>query len=169
MKKLMLSVLAVVVSASVVCAQSALWEPGVNLTVGGSGTTSLATHNTSFSAGVGVSYEGLLNVPLEVGYRQTFSYSDLDGATFGGSSGVALDLNFYASRRLAVFGGVATDVRYADGVNLAWFAGPEAGVKVYVYQDVFLLGRVNYDLKVNERVGTTEDAWRYFLGIAVKF
>jgi hypothetical protein len=168
MKKLV-SVFSLMVGLSTLQSQDALWEPGVVLSVGGSGTTSVDTSNTSFGANVGVSYEGLFNVPLEVGVRQGINYSDVDGSTVGGSTGVALDLNFYASKRLAVFGGVATDVRYADGVNLAWFAGPEAGVKVYLFQEVFVFGRVNYDLRVNERDGDTEDAWRYTVGMAVKF
>jgi hypothetical protein len=170
MKKLLTAVLTVIVGGFVaVQAQESKWEPGTVLTIAGTGATGVDSSDTAVGATVGLSYEGLFNVPLELGVRQGFNYSDVDGSAFGGSTEAALDLNFYAWKRLAVFGGGATSIRYADGENTDWFGGPEAGVKFYFFDDVFFVGRVNYDLKINSRDSDTEDAWRYTLGLAVKF
>ena len=48
-------------------------------------------------------------------------------------------------------------------------AGPEAGVKFFVKDDVYMFGRANYDLQVSDRQGTEGDGIRYTLGLGFKF
>jgi hypothetical protein len=171
---LTLAAFAVILSiASPIQAQSTtepVWTPGINLTVGGGGATTVSGDtSTAVGANVGLSYEGLADVPLEVGVRQSFNYANADGASFGGSTEFGLDLNFYASRRFAVFTGFATGIRYADGEDLVWYGGPEGGVKVYLFRDVFVLGRVNYDLAINGRDSNEGDSVRYLIALGVKW
>ena len=169
MKKLLAATFAVILSLTAVSAQETLWEPGTTLTIGGAGTTGVASGNSAVGANIGLSYEGLFDVPLELGVRQGINYSDADGSTLGGSTEIGLDLNFYAWKRVAIFGGGAMSLRYADGESLDWVGGPEAGVKFYFFDDVFVLGRVNYDFQINDRVGDSQDAWRYTIALGVKF
>ena len=133
----------------------------------GSGSTSVNGDSQSVIGGtfaLGRDYTLLL--PAQIGVRQTLGYAT-EGASFVGNTELFQDWSI-SYKRLVLFAGGSVSYSYGDTAN-KWMAGPEAGVKFFVKDDVYMFGRANYDLQVSDRQGTEGDGIRYTLGLGFKF
>jgi hypothetical protein len=117
------------------------WE----FTLGGSGNS-----NEDFDAGgaqatASVGY--YFNEVVELSARQSSSYFDgtpSGDGSWASQSRVALDLHI-PLQYVAPYGGVNWGYSYGDLVNDSMVAGPEAGVKFYLKDDVLLLAGVEWE------------------------
>lgn len=139
----------------------------LNFTLAGNGATSVKGWNTSFGLNAGLSLEGVLVSPLEVGVRQGIGL--VDNRDVRGDTALFADFNVPVSKRLTAFVGADIGDVYGQGVNNTVFAGPEAGLKLFVVEKTYIYGRVNYDFQLTDRSGTDRDSLRYTVGVGIKF
>jgi len=142
------------------------WE----LTLGGAGS-----NNQDFDAGSATVNLGLgvfATDWLEIVLRQSVGYNDPGTGTFWtGSTAIAADIHFDMDR-FQPFIGVAFGYAYGDQPD-TFFAGPEAGVKVYVNPRTFVFLSVQYQFFF-EDADDADDAFEdgafvYGLGIGFNF
>jgi hypothetical protein len=111
------------------------WE----FTVGGAGSSNEDFDAGGAAASASVGY--FFNEVVELSVRQTSGYSDPTAGgsgTWNSASRAALDLHFPLGSvypYVGVMGGYA----YGDAINDSMMAGPEAGVKIFLKDDAFLL------------------------------
>lgn len=139
--------------------------PHLNLTLDGGGLSDLKTHDNTIGVTLGLSQEGLVWQPLEVGVRQSLSYES-DGNDVQGRTALFGDWNVPVAKKVTAFVGWQVDGTYGQGTSFTWRTGPEGGVKLFVADNAYLFGRVNYDLKLN---GNSGDSVAYTIGIGLKF
>ena len=137
------------------------------VSLGGNGNT-LTTGNkgTSVGADVSVGRTSKLVFPVEVGIRQGVSY---DGdATTSYTSKLYSDWTVLslANGVVDVFAGGNAGVSYGKGAP-TWVASPEAGVRLWVKQDVNVLLRAEFPFDLDR--GRYNQGIQYFLGFQVKF
>ena len=80
---------------------------------------------------------------LELGIRQSLTYSDLFGSELNGSTRIAADFHFDLEAWQPFVGGNFGYV-YGDAVNDTFEAAPEAGVKYFVNSTTFIFAMVEY-------------------------
>ncbi len=121
------------------------WE----FTVGGGGGTNKDFDNSLGGINFSVGY--FLSDTLEISARQAASYSNgsAGGASYNGSTFVALDQHF-GTGRVRPFVGLNLGGLYGDTTNDTWAAGIEGGVKVYVLPKTFVFALVNYAWTFND-------------------
>ncbi len=114
---------------------------------------------------------------LILGVRQSINYADIEGENItndfwnGATRGY---LNFQTTDgRLRPFGGGSLGFIYGDGVKDSAFAGLEGGLKYYVLENTYVLGRVEYQWFFS-RSSDAEDAFRdgafaYTVGLGYNF
>lgn len=145
------------------------WE----LTLNGAGS-----NDQDFNAGTGQLSGSLgyyVTEELEVQVRQTLSFFDPGEGIedqWNGITRVALDYHFPLECWWP-FLGVNLGYIYGDTVNETMTAGAEGGVKVYVKEDTFIQGMVEYDFFFDES-DRIEDAFEdgaffYSLGVGFRF
>ena len=111
------------------------WE----LTLNGSGFNDKDFDNGAFGGGFSIGY--FFNENFELGLRQSVNYADteaIDGSDTIASTRLAADVHFDLGRLQpfigANFGGV-----YGDAIPDTWTAAPEAGAKLYIKPEAFLM------------------------------
>ena len=161
---------AVVLAVSTsVYADDTIGEPVVSeawtVSLGGSGTTATTGDDgTAFGADFSIGRTGKLLLPVEGGLRQGVSY-DGDSTTLA-TTRVYLDWTLFTVKSVDVFAGGNVGVTYGN-TKPQWEIAPEAGVRVWLKDDVAVLGRAEYPFDLD---GWTEkDVVRYFLGLQVRF
>ena len=103
---------------------------------------------------------------LEVGIRQTLSWTDLGGSAWAGDTRAFVDFHFDMDRWQPYVGGFIGYV-YGDGTEDAWIAGPEVGVKYFVNSTTFIGASVAYEFNLEE--GFDDGGFLYTLGIGFKW
>lgn len=145
------------------------WE----FTIGGAGTS-----NEDFNAG-GAQIAGSIgyytNEVIELSLRQNMSYADSgkgSPAAWNGVSRAAVDLHLPLGN-VVPYVGANFGYVYGDTVKETFLAGPEAGVKFYLKEDVFVQAGAEYQFffDSSDRVN---DAFRdgqlvYGVGLGVRF
>lgn len=145
------------------------WE----ITLGGAGTS-----NRDFNAGgaqIATSVGYYLNDVVEVSVRQNLSYGDPGRGISGSWDGVtraAIDLHLPLGK-VVPYAGANLGYAYGDTLPETFIAGPEAGVKFYVKDDVFLQASAEYEFFFDKSDRLT-DAFRdgqllYGLSMGVRF
>ncbi len=145
------------------------WE----LTIGGAGT-----NNQDFNAGgaqLSTSVGYYLTEVVEVSVRQNLSYGDPGVGVSGAWDGItrgAIDLHLPLGK-IVPFVGANLGYAYGDTLKETFIAGPQAGVKVYLKDDVFLLAGAEYEFFFDKSDRIT-DAYRdgqliYALSMGVRF
>lgn len=141
----------------------------------GTGSSDRKFDNTNF--GVSGEMGWYLRDHFILGIRQSVNYANIEGESLrddywnGSTRGYA---NLQAREgRLRPFGGGSLGVIYGDGVRDSGFAGLEGGLKYYVLQSTYVLGRVEYQWFFR-RSSDAEDAFRdgafaYTLGLGYNF
>lgn len=145
------------------------WE----FTIGGAGSS-----NQDFDAGGGQLASSVgyyFSEVIELSVRQNISYADGGRGTPAAWNGVtrgALDLHFPLDR-FVPYVGVNLGYVYGDTVDETAVAGPEAGIKVYLKDDVFLLAGAEYEFFF-DKSDRINDAFRdgllvYGVGLGIRF
>jgi hypothetical protein len=134
------------------------------LTLTGSGASDKDFDSTALAGNGSIGY--FFTDQLEIGFRQTVAFSDDGDSNITADSRVALDFNFDLGKFVPFVGGTI-GYKYGDGVNDAWIAGPEGGLKYFVNATTFIYGAVAYDFDLNN--GLDDGAWFYALGIGFRF
>jgi hypothetical protein len=171
MNKLIATVVAIVSLSGVLCAADTVSTTDsspvghLNLTLSGNGLSDLKTHDNGIGVTLGLSQEGLVWEPLEAGVRQSIAYQS-EGNDVQGRTALFGDWNVPVAKKLVAFVGWQADGTYGQGTSFTWRTGPEGGLKLFVADNAYLFGRVNYDLKLNGNAG---DSVAYTLGIGLRF
>lgn len=114
------------------------WE----FVLAGSGSSDEDIEVGDFAADIELGY--YLTQDWAVALRQRASYSDTGaGTNWNGATRAAIDWHF-GDANLRPFIGATLGYVYGDTTNDTWVAGPEAGIKWYVKDETFILGRVEY-------------------------
>jgi hypothetical protein len=139
-----------------------------SLTLSGSGSTEIgSSKDSTINANIGLAHDINVILPGEVGVRQGVGY-----ATKGES--LTFDTEAFLNWQLRVgkvglLAGPSIRFTYGDGQELTTTAGPEAQVRWYASEDVFVFGRANYDFQLQDRKNDDNDRLRYTLGVGFKF
>src|SRR3954463_403753 len=115
------------------------WE----LTLGGTGANGPDLDGFTFGINGDVGY--FFTDQLELSLRQAIVYTDIgvSGASWDGSTRIALDFPFDLGRWQPFVGGNFGYV-YGDNVNDTWEAAPEAGVKYFLNSTTFVFALAEY-------------------------
>ena len=83
---------------------------------------------------------------LELGVRQSVSYSDIGPVQYTASTRLAADFHIPLGdqNQFMPFAGANIGYVYGKGVRDTWEAAPEVGIKCFVGPDVFLMLEVEY-------------------------
>ena len=135
------------------------------VSLGGVGSTVTSGDTaTVFGVDLSIGRTGNLLLPVEGGIRQGVSY-DGDSTTLG-TTKVYLDWTLFTVKTVDVFVGGNAGVTYGN-TKPQWEIAPEAGFRLWLKDDVAVLGRAEYPFDLD---GWAEkDTLRYFLGLQVKF
>lgn len=175
MKKILLTTLAVLFFFPVCVMAQDEWGPQVGnweLTLQGNGTSSVDFDTTDAAVEGGLAYFVTKN--LELGVRQGVSWMNLENADdiWNGSTRLFVDYSFDL-KRFRPFFGVSTGYLYGDSTDDSWIAGPEAGVKYYVFPKAFLylLCEYNFTFKNSDKIDEAYDDGRfaYAIGFGVNW
>jgi len=167
-------VLAILVCPTLVLAQETYgFKPGDwEITLNGSGTSDEDFDDTLFN--VEGSIGTFLTSALEVGIRQGIGFWDRSGNDndWNGSTRLFGDFHFDLDR-LQPFLGLSFGYLYGDGVNDAWIAGPEGGVKYFIVPSSFIFASLEYNFTFEDAddISETFDDGRivYGLGLGIRF
>jgi hypothetical protein len=111
-----------------------------------------------------------LSKELEVGVRQSLNWSDVatagGGSAWAGDTRAFIDYHFDMDRWQPYAGGFIGYV-YGDGVEDAWVAGPEIGVKYFVNSTTFIEANAAYAFNLQD--GIDEGSFFYALGIGFRW
>jgi hypothetical protein len=145
------------------------WE----FTLGGSGVSD--KHWNAVDAGVNASAGYYFTDVIELTARQSASWVDTgpgSGDKFAFGTTVAIDFHIPLDV-FQPFVGANIGYLYGNGINDTWAAGPEAGVKIYIKSDVFIVvfGEWEVAWHENETFGQAldEGAWFYSVGLGARF
>jgi hypothetical protein len=138
------------------------WE----MTLSGTGSSNQDVDSGSFGISGSLGY--FVADQLEIGVRQTVSYSDFNaGTNVNASTSVLLDYHFDLGQ-WQPFIGVSIGYTYGD-VSDSWFAGPEGGIKYFVKPETFIYGLVQYQYFFDQGDGLVNNfddgAFAYSIGI----
>ncbi len=140
-------------------------------TLNGNGQSDKDFDSSAFSISGSLGY--FFTDRIEGAVRQTVGFSDVEGSgsNWTGTTAVAVDYNFDMGRVWPFVGGTIGYV-YGDGVSDTGFAGPEAGVRVFVNQTTFILGSIQWDFLFDsgDEGDTFDDSFfSYTVGIGFRF
>jgi hypothetical protein len=145
------------------------WE----FTLGGSGVSD--KHWNAVNAGVNASAGYYFTDVIELTARQSASWVDTgpgSGDKFAFGTTVAIDFHIPLDI-FQPFVGANIGYLYGNGINDTWAAGPEAGVKIYIKSDVFIVvfGEWEVAWHENQTLGQALDdgAWFYSVGLGARF
>ena len=129
----------------------------------GGGTLNSSTIQGDLSIG----RTGRLVLPLEVGVRQGFGYSDVNGATWRFSTKLYSDWTLVRLGNLQLDAGGNVGALYGTRAEPSWVAAPEVVTRLYLKKDVDLFGRVEYPFNLRE--GRAQESLVYTLGVRLRF
>jgi len=141
----------------------------------GTGTSDKDFDNSSFGVSGDIGWYTSSN--LSLGIRQSVSYADIKGedATddfWNGSTRGYANYHF-GGGNARPFVGASLGGVYGDGVNEGGFAGLELGLKYYVLESTYILGRAEYQFffdSGDEAEDAFDDgAWAYVIGVGFNF
>ena len=137
-----------------------------DLQLSGAGTASSGGSFDTGDASAQFQLGYLLTKELEGGVRQTITWAD-GGSDWNGATFAFADYHFDMDR-WQPYVGANLGYRYGNqGVNDAWLAGPEVGVKYFMNATTYVDLRAAYEWDLNE--GVDKGAYFFGLGIGVKF
>ena len=151
--------------------QAGDWE----LTLGANAAHGPDLNGVTFSGNGAIGY--FLTKELEVGVRQSLNWSDVasgnGGSAWAGDTRAFADYHFDMDRWQPYAGGFIGYV-YGDGVEDAWVAGPEIGVKYFVNSTTFINLGVQYQFFFDNNSDSVGDAFSdgqflYSLGIGFRW
>ncbi|UEX79936.1 hypothetical protein LMH63_18560 [Spiribacter halobius] len=143
--------------------------------IAGSGSSDQDFDNSNF--GLTADLGWYLQRNVIAGIRQSVNFADIQGedATndfWNGTTRGYLDYQF-GTHRARPFIGASLGGIYGDGVDDSAFAGLETGLKYYVLEKTYILGRLDYQFFFESGSGADEGfedgAWAYTVGMGYNF
>ena len=129
-----------------------------------------------FSGALNASVGFFFSPELEVAARQTLVYSDISGpATLNASTRVAVDLNIPLGdqNQFVPFVGGNIGYVYGHGVTNTFEGAPEGGLKVFISNDWFLFGQIEYQFFFRSGHGVSKGfsngEFVYTIGVGTRF
>ena len=173
-KGLILAALAAMVAVPTI-AQADFEQGDFELTLGG--TANGGRDFDGFAGGVNGSIGYFATDELELGVRQSITYTDVGtapnaGGQLNGSTRVFADFHFDVGA-FQPFIGANIGYVYGDAGADTWAAAPEVGVKYFVNTTTFIYGLAEYQFFFDE-ADQADDAFSngqfvYSIGVGVKF
>lgn len=146
------------------------WE----LELSGSGANGNKFNGFTGALNFGIGY--FFNDNLEVGLRQSLSYTDVGvPRTLDGSTRVAVDFHFPLGdqNQFLPFVGANLGYVYGDNIRDTWELAPEGGIKWFVGPDAFIYGQIEYQFFFRTGSGINggfkNGEFVYSLGIGFRF
>lgn len=141
----------------------------------GTGSSDKDFDNSSF--GISGDMGWYTSEQLSLGIRQSINFADVQGEGVsddfwnGSTRGYA---NYHFGDGAArPFVGASLGGVYGDGVNESGFAGLELGMKYYVLESTYILGRAEYQFFFDSGNAAEDNfddgAWSYVLGVGFNF
>lgn len=180
MKRLLLATTLLALLPAVASAQDAAREYRGGAKAGDSEITLSGTGNSNndFDAGsfgVTGSYGYFFNPAVELGARQSFSWSGANNSddSWSGSTRLFADYHFFTTQRFRPFVGVNLGMTYGDNVSNTGIVGPEVGVKYFVNDTTFIIGMAEYQWFFNNSDDVSDNfndgAFQYTIGLGFVF
>ena len=144
-------------------------EGDKELLLNASGASDNDFDNTIFSIAGDLGYFFTPN--LEAAIRQGLSFTDTEGAgsSLNASTRGAVDYHFDLGRWWP-FAGANIGYIYGEDVNETWALGIEGGLKYFVNDTTFILGRVEYQWFLDDDDNGFDDGqWVYVVGIGFRW
>lgn len=152
--------------------QAAFDEGDWDLNLSGSGFNGPDFDGTAFNVNAQIGY--FVTKPIELGVRQTITFSDFGGSDLAGSTRVFGDYHFYLGDKgqWVPFAGLNIGYVYGDSVKDTWAAAPEAGLKYFVNNTTYISLMVEYQFFFNSnssgRSAISDGQFIYTLGMGVR-
>lgn len=139
--------------------------------LGGSGSSDKDFDSTTLSLQANVGY--FFTDQVELVIRQGINVADLgDESSWSGSTRLGLDYNFNLNN-LKPFLGVNIGYLYGEDVVETFIAGPEAGIKYFLYTAAFIYAQAEYQFLFEEADEADdqfdEGRYVYTIGMGIKF
>jgi hypothetical protein len=144
-------------------------------TLSGTGSSDRDFDNSSF--GISADLGWYYSERTLIGVRQSVSYADIEGESisddfWNGATRGFVDYHF-GGAYWRPFLGASLGVVYGDGISDSAFGGLEVGMKYYVLEKTFLMGRAEYqwffDSSSDARDNFDDGAWAYTIGMGYNF
>lgn len=141
----------------------------------GTGSSDKDFDNSNF--GISGDLGWYLSPELSVGVRQSLNFADIEGQGvkddyWNGSTRGYANYHF-GSGAARPFVGASLGAIYGDGVNDTGVGGLELGMKYYVLESTYIMGRAEYQFFFESGDGAQENfddgAWAYTLGVGFNF
>jgi len=146
---------------------TALTANALDFSIVGSGNTQTQGPTTPTQFATGLRFETFVTDAISIGAVQSFGLSAANNVTFNTEAFAAYNINYKVfGVKNTVFAGGDVNLAYGDGVQPAWQAGPILGNRLFLSDNVYVLGQVSYDVALN---AITRNQIRYTLGLAFRF
>ncbi len=171
LRKLLVLAAAALLPATV---SQASYEAGDwDLNLSGSGFNGPDFDAATFSVNAQLGY--MLSKPVELGVRQTMSFTDIGpGSNMAGSTRVFADYHFFLGDKgeWVPFVGANIGYVYGDAVSDTWEGAPEAGIKYFVNNTTYISLMVEYqfffDSNSTASSALSDGQFVYTLGMGVR-
>lgn len=137
-----------------------------NLSVAGGGGTNLKTHNSS--VGLNLTYGLAVTTNFEARLSQGFGFANAQGTKFTGDTSVGVRYYVPVAKSVKPYAGVSAGALYGD-TSLTWNAGPEAGVRFFVNNRVFVDAGASYQFVLTGRTVEKTDSILYKIAVGWTF
>lgn len=166
MKKLTKWLVSALCASALVTSVSAETPSNWTFTLGGAGSTTTTSDSQSvFGVDLSVGRTGKVLLPVEVGVRQNIAYNtETDNGVF--DTRIFADWTLFSFSKVDLFAGANVGLTYGD-VSARWTAAPEAGLRIFIKEDVAVVGRVEYPYDISDT--RWQNTLRYVLGLRVSF
>lgn len=150
-------------------------EGAREFSLSGTGASDKDFDNSSF--GLSADLGWYLSDRTVAGVRQSIIYADVQGANlsndfWSGSTRGYIDYHF-GNNKLRPFIGATLGYIYGDGVKDTGVAGPEAGLKYYVLDSTYILGRIEYQFLFDSGGSASDNyddgSMNYVVGVGFNF
>lgn len=141
----------------------------------GTGSSDKDFDNSSF--GISGDMGWYTSSQMSLGIRQSINFADVQGQDlsddfWNGSTRGYTNYHF-GDGAARPFVGASLGAVYGDGVNESAFAGLEFGMKYYVLESTYILGRAEYQFFFDSGDSAEDNfddgAWSYVLGVGFNF
>ena len=137
------------------------------MTLEGAGITETSGGaETAFGLNIGLGLTGELLFPVEGGIRQGLAFSSPEGNKTILTTKLYADWTVLQVKKLDVFVGANAGLTYGNTAPI-WVAGPEGGLRLWVKEDVAVIGRIEYPFDLNNNKAFNN--LNYVVGFQVKF
>jgi hypothetical protein len=168
MKKILLTVLACLALAGQGYSETNDVRDSWVFGIGGVGATSTKSDGgTAFGLAVDIGKQGKFLLPIQAGLRQSISYLNDEGSQTLLTTTLYNDWTLLTYKSIELFGGANVACTYGNTQPL-WVLAPEAGVRLYVKEDVAIVGRIQYGFDLNNNA-RQQDSFGYQIFVQFEF